>query len=91
MDGSAGRPRAGRARERPSICESPPPIRSQTCSMTDSRLCRPRQVLSAFVPATKSVTGASGPLRGRQDADHREGAREDVQAAVVGGDMLVTI
>ena len=36
-------------------------------------------------------TGTSGPLRGRQDADHREGAGEDMQAAVAGGNMLVTV
>jgi len=38
-----------------------------------------------------NLTGASDPLRGRQDADHREGAGEDVQAAVAGGNMLITI
>ena len=37
------------------------------------------------------LTGTSSPLRGRQDADHREGAGEDMQAAVAGGNMLVTI
>ena len=38
-----------------------------------------------------NLTGAARPLRGRQDADYREGAGEDVQAAVAGGNMLVTI
>jgi transposase len=36
-------------------------------------------------------TRTSGSLCGRQDADHREEAGEDMQAAVAGGNMLVTI
>ena len=47
-----------------------------------------------FVSARASKynrTETSGPLRGRQDADHREGTGEDMQAAVAGGNMLVTI
>ena len=36
------------------------------------------------------LTEAASPLRGLQDTDHREGTGEDVQAAVVGGNMLIT-
>jgi hypothetical protein len=57
----------------------------------DQTIPRPHAGSVSARASNYNRTGTSSLLRGRQDADHREGAGEDMQAAVAGGNMLVTV
>jgi hypothetical protein len=55
---------------------------------SDSRIVK---VLSDLAPTSTICSVGRDDPRGLEDADRREGTGEDVQSAVIGGNMLVAV